>query len=54
LARRSPQSQAKRLREQTKQAKRRAKDEKKALRKAEKLGDPDPLPDATAESNALT
>lgn len=42
------------MREQTKQAKRRAKDEKKALRKAEKLGDADPVSDASAEPNALT
>jgi hypothetical protein len=38
LARRTPQSHAKRQREQAKKDKRRAKDEKKALRKAEKEG----------------
>jgi len=38
LARRTPQSHAKRQREQAKKDKRRAKEEKKALRKAEKDG----------------
>ena len=38
LARRTPQSHAKRQREQAKIEKRRAKEEKKALRKAEKAG----------------
>ena len=38
LARRSPQSHAKRQREQAKKDKRRAKEEKKALRKAQKAG----------------
>ena len=38
LARRTPQSHAKRQREQAKKEKRRAKEEKKALRKAQKAG----------------
>lgn len=38
LARRTPQSHAKRQREQAKKDKRRAKEEKKALRKAQKAG----------------
>ena len=38
VARRTPQSHAKRQREQAKKEKRRAKEEKKALRKAQKAG----------------
>ena len=40
MKRKSPQTQAKRLREQDKQRKRRIKDEKRAARKAAKLAQP--------------
>jgi len=52
LARRTPQSHAKRQREQAKKEKRRAKEEKKALRKAQKTegeGDGD-LDEASPDS----
>ena len=46
MARRSPQTQAKRQREFDKAEKRREKNERRALRKALKSGDPSALPDA--------
>lgn len=44
MGRSTPQSHAKRQREQLKKDKRRAKDEKRAARKAAKLADDDPEP----------
>lgn len=46
VARRSPQTYAKRQREQAKLEKRRAKEAKRALRKAQKAGKSENLPDA--------
>ena len=52
MARRSPQTQAKRQREFDKAEKRREKNERRALRKALKSGDQNALPDATNETSA--
>ena len=52
MARRSPQTQAKRQREFDKAEKRREKNERRALRKALKSGDPSALPDAPNETSA--
>jgi len=49
LARRSPQSEAKRQRERTKLAKRREKEHKRAQRKADKLAEQSPAPDGSHE-----
>ncbi len=52
MARRSPQTQAKRQRELDKQEKRRAKDTRRAVRKAQKLIDKVDLPGETDSDDA--
>lgn len=52
MARRTPQTQAKRQREQAKKNKRRAKEEKKALRKAQKRANGEPEPKALSRHDA--
>jgi Ni/Co efflux regulator RcnB len=52
MARRSPQTQAKRQRELDKQEKRRAKDARRALRKSHKSGDAVDLPGETDSDDA--
>jgi hypothetical protein len=52
MARRSPQTQAKRQREFDKAEKRRQKNERRALRKALKSGELSDSPDAANETNA--